>query len=578
MSATADAEGEFALDLPSGAPKEWNYTVAASAPGKGMGAEQASHSQPRGPTIRLSGAGTVTGKVSSPEGQGLEGASVSLQHDWNSKMLPGTFPAGVPQWVYRQLFWDPRILNLAVTTDTTGAFRFDDVPIGAYRTEASWGLERGTASETVTVRAGSTETLKLEIASGNTIEGKVMDQDGNPVYGAFVNGWDPQNRRPNQTAWAYGRTDADGRFVMRGAVGGPWTLNVSAAGFAFKTVNGIAAGDKSVEVRLVPLGWIEGVVTAEGSPFTGAFTVSIQSTSPQRGGGNDMRFVGMGGMEWGGGREETFASADGTWLLRGVGAGSWRVNVTTQDGWIPAATPEVSVSDGRGAGPVEIRLQRGASVVGRVAEEGSRAPIAGATVNLRIRGQATSGGQTWSWSQTDAKGTWSAQGMAAGTYVVAVQTTTGFQVEDEIRLEVGQTAQKDVLLAKWGSIRVVVVDSAGTGVANANVNLMTERGTWIQPNWDLLRKEGLVDWSRGNAWQKVMQTDASGVNVRMHVPPGRVQVSVNLPQGGKPPPVTWAVVESERTTDVTITLPAADASDEEKPGGSPVDCGGGKCG
>jgi protocatechuate 3,4-dioxygenase beta subunit len=556
MTATTDAEGAFALDLPPGTGKEWVYTIAATAQGKGLGAGQATHQQTgsRGATIRLMGVGSVSGKVNAPSGEGLEGASVTLAYDWNSKPPPG-LPSDVQPWMYQQMFWDPRMLNLAATTDATGSFRIDDVPAANYRVQASWGLDRGAASEAVSVRPGGVETVKLEIGSGNTIEGKVTDQDGKAIYGAYVNGSDPINNRQGENRSAYARSDAEGRFILRGVLGERWNLNVQAAGFAHKQVTGVANGDKSVEVRMTPLGWITGLVQAEGQPFQGAFTVSIQSTTPRRGDEGRGRFRGMG---WGGGggREETFTSADGTFTLRGVESGSWKVNVTTQDNWIPMNTPEIAVTDGRGTDGVEVRMTKGAVLVGAVVEEGARTPISGAGINLRIRGAAASGGTTWAWAQTDAKGQFTAQGLATGVYTVSVNAPTGLSWEEDVRLEAGTTVQKDFVSQRWGSVRVTVLDAQGAPVSGAQVNLQTERGSWVQPNWDALRKEGLVDFNRPNAWESVTQTDAQGVNVRTHVSPGRIQVNVWARGQKAQPPVTWCVVASDQVTEVTVQYPA----------------------
>ncbi len=568
LFATTDADGQFALPLPPGALKDWSYQVGAFAPGKGVGAAQVQASQVRGATIRLVGVGTVTGKGVSAAGAPLEGAAVTLMPDWGGRGVPLP-PDAAQNWMVRNMLWDPRVANLAATTDAEGAFRIDEIPVGAYRADATWGLDRGAASDVVSVRAGGTETVRVEVTSGSVIEGKVLDAQGVAIYGAFVNAYDPQNRGGGSRQMirsTYARSDAEGRFVLRSVVGGPWTISASASGFGQKSVAGIAVGDRSVELRLASLGWIDGVVTADGSPFQGAFTVSIQSTSPQGPQGNeDFGWrAGPGGWGYGGGREETFTSADGAFTFRGVAAGSWKVNVTTQDDWIPASNPEVAVNDGRGAGPVEIRLTRGASVCGAVLEEGTRAPISGATVNLRIRGTAASAGTTWAWIPTDAKGQFSAQGLASGTYIVSVQSPSGLTIEDEVRLEAGQRTQKDLFVAKWGTVRIRVVDPDGGPVAGANVSLQTERGTWIQPNWDLLRKENLLDFTQPNAWNLVMTTDATGTNVRYHVPPGRVQVQVGLREGGKrPPPPAWVVVESDRTSELTVALPPA----TETPGG-----------
>ncbi len=158
-----------------------------------------------------------------------------------------------------------------------------------------------------------------------------------------------------------------------------------------------------------------------------------------------------------------------------------------------------------------------------------------------------------------AKGRYSLQGLAAGTYVVNVNTPSGFAWDEEVRLESGQGSTKDLLAQRWGGVRAVVKDEAGAGIAGATVALQTERGTWVQVNWEAARKEGRVDFTKPGAWESLQQTDAAGVHQRCPVPPGRIKVVVTHRDFVSTGDV-WVDVGSDRETPVEIVL--------VKPGGA----------
>jgi hypothetical protein len=496
----------------------------------------------------------VTGTSGAP----LEGAAVTLAFDWNANQKSPPPGLDVQPWQLQQLIVDPRLTSLATATGAAGTFRLEGVPAGSYRLDASWGLDRGSAGTTVAVRAGGTETVDLRVGDGKTIEGRVVDGDGQPIAGATVNGWDPANRDPSGNRSSSARSDADGLWKLRNVTGDRWQLTVYAAGYASLQLPGVAAGATGVEARLTTLGWIEGQVLADGRPYAGSFSVSAQYTganeSNDRRGSRAMAPSGKGMFVDGTGqREESFSSPDGRFRIRGLSAGPWKLDVSTAEGWIPASPVEVVVSDGRAAGPAEVRLVRGATISGTLTEDGSAEPVAGGNVSLRLKGGAETGGQTWAWTTTDARGRYVSAGLAGGTYAIVAQTPSGLTVEDEVRLSAGQTLQRDLVALRFGSLTVHVVDAHGKAVEGAHVTIHGERGSVIQPNWDLLVRQRLVDTSKPNAWQRVQQTDAEGVNQRWHVPPGRTSVKVQhagLGLGG----IATVDVAPDRNADVTVTL------------------------
>jgi protocatechuate 3,4-dioxygenase beta subunit len=147
-----------------------------------------------------------------------------------------------------------------VRVDRTGLFRIDGLEPGRYEVRASDDV-RAAASATVQVDAGG--SVDLELTARASIGGVVVDQDGHPVSGADVT-WsssakDP--KLPGRFSWsgfakATGRTNEEGRFVVRGLAAGTYKTTVAVDGVTLDPAlrvdlaAGQQAGDVRVEVRI----------------------------------------------------------------------------------------------------------------------------------------------------------------------------------------------------------------------------------------------------------------------------------------------------------------------------------------
>jgi hypothetical protein len=567
--ATTDAQGRFTLTLPWAVPKgqkEWSYAVFAVGASGGVGAAQVASARADAVRIRLLSTGAVTGKVTGSDGSPVEGANVLLSMDFDRRNLPADPSIGANPWILQQGFSDPRVATLAACTDASGRYRIAEVPAAGYRASAMWGLERSSLSDAVTVRAGATETIDLVVGGGSQITGTVTDTAGVPIAGATVVANDPQGRRGNVSRSGSARTDVDGTFVLRSLSGDRYQVYVSANGYAPCPKISARVGDR-LEPRLTPLGWVEGVVLYDGKPWPGAFSVSAQSLATDSSGPPSPvnTITSVGGLDrWrgpGGGGEQTFASADGRFTYRGLPAGPWRIQVTTREGLVAVGAPEVTVADGQGVGPIEVRLQRGATFSGTLVEGSTRQPLEGASLNLQMKQPSTPGGPTsGSGAQTDAQGRFAMTGLAGGVYTLTVYTPVGFTWDEEVRLESGQDVRRDLTSERWGGVRVTAQDDKGAPVVGANVAFQTERGTYIQVNWEGMRREGRLDFSKPNVWESLQQTDATGTNVRGWLPPGRLKVVVNHKDYASAE--SYVQVTSDRETPITLTM---------TPNGAPAD-------
>lgn len=553
-SATTDAEGRFELPAPPWAAPGTQMGLIATSPTEGLGslfAQLPPRQDARGKPveIRLLGSGVVEGTVADGAGQPVEGAVVSVSLDWQAMQRPGR----QTDWTLVNALSDPRMATrLTAVTDAAGRFALASVPAAVYGATAQWGALSAASDEPLEVRAGATLRVTLTLGEGATIEGTVLDTEDRPVAGAAL--WaQPQEQRPGSSrSWAEGRSQSDGRFVLRNIGAGPYTLTAQAAGYGGANQRDVTAGTRDVLLRLKAMGWVEGQVVVGGEPLAGTFTVTGQRKGEAEGAGRRMR----GMQEEGGARTLTTSSADGRFVLRGLSAGEWALTVTTPDGLVSSAPVAVSVSDGRGAGPVTLPLTQGATLLAEL-ESSDGGPLANAWVwawaARRPDGTQPAGAS----GRSDPKGRVRLAGMGAGTFTLSISSESGVQWTETVDLAAGEERRARFRERKPGRVRVTVQDASGQPVAKAAPVLTDASGNQVWPNWQLLRRDGLVDRNDPSAWERATTTDAEGVLLRHHVPPGRYRVSAQREGFTAAPEPDWIEVASDAVTDVTVVLTAA---------------------
>lgn len=555
-STTTDGEGRFDLPAPVWASPGSSWVLIASSSTEGVGSvhaalPQKNESRGKPLEIRLSGTGSVEGTVKDGGGQPAQGAAITLTMDWNAMQAQARTGGRGFDWMAWQALQDPNVASrLTAVSDAEGRFTVLGVPTAMYRLEALWGGLQATFPEALDVRAGSPARADLVLGEGLTISGMVLDGEDRPVPGAQVYG-QPGEQRPGATpTWPNGRSQSDGAFTLRNVGTGTYALTAQAAGYTSETVRNVTPGTRDVTLRLKALGWVEGQVTTDGEPLAGAFTVTATRKAERNPSGRAKEMV-----EDGGGRSQLFSSPDGRFVLRGLSSGDWHVSASTPDGLVVLEAMSVSVTDGRGSGPVRLTLQQGARIIAEVEGADGR-PLVGAWVWAQTaRGedgrQGPGGG-----GRTDDKGTVLLRGLGAGPYRVSVNTDQGVQWSEALDLTAGEEKRLRMREQLPGRVRVTVVDAGGNPLAKANPSLTDASGNQIWPNWQLLRRDGLIDTRGPDAWERATTTDASGTLMRHHVPPGRYRVSAVLAGYTPPADAPWVEVGSGAVTDVTVTLTA----------------------
>ncbi len=554
------SDGSFELQAPSWSSRGWNLLAISDT--AGIATKYVRFDKQGKPTgtiqIQLNGAGTVTGKVTDAGGAPVDGALVQAKIDigeTQKQRMPG-----VNGYNLRNLIENDARFNFSAVSGADGSYVLADIPVAAYRITAAFGLDRSQSEEIVIVSPGTPVAADIKLGGGGVIEGWVVDSNEQPIAGAQVSASPAGPRRGNYW-WMdrpAARSQSDGRFVLRGVSDGTYNLSAWAAGYGAGTENNVDAGTADATLRMTPLGWIDGVVSVDRAPFRGTFTVT--ATLRNNAGDGSSR---MNSRGWRNNRTEVFNTDDGRFELRGLTGGEYDIRASTKAGLIALQAARVTVAQGQGTQDVRLELSQGGTVYGRITKEATGAPIPNAYVYVQLRdqGSADQSGATSGNTRADRKGTYSISGLGSGAYNVRVWMDGGQSISAAVDVQVGTRHEVNLVERQPGAIQVTVVDESGAVIENARPNVRSSTGVVINPNWQLMRKEGLLD-NEANAWHLARHTAADGINVRYHVPPGRYEVTaykqgyVLAPEGA-----AWTDVRGGATSAVEVVL-------KKKPDGS----------
>lgn len=361
------------------------------------------------------------------------------------------------------------------------------------------------------------------------VEGRVTDANDRPVAGATV---EARALPPPTDAIVpplTTTTDADGRFAFGGLAEGAWAVLARHPGFAGAVPVTVTTGTTDARLALGTLGWIEGTVRrADGEPLTGAWEVVVAAA------GGEAPGLALAVRD---GRFESPRLVATTFRVTLRAAGATAGAAPAADALVTTAPQSVAVADGQGT-RVDLVLQRGAVLHGRVEEAGTGAAVEGAELHARLDGAPSTGGRTEAKTKSAADGTYELAGLASGHWVVVV-TTEGFATRRE-RATLGPeaTEARTVAVARWAAVTVNVVDEAGKPVSGAILRATPEDGD--------ATAAGVVDGSPYG-------TNDRGRQV-LRVGPGTWNVGARTddpPRIGAPERVT---VEAGGSAEVTVTL------------------------
>ncbi|PYQ21991.1 MAG: hypothetical protein DMF79_06910 [Acidobacteria bacterium] len=273
-------------------------------------------------------------------------------------------------------------------TGPDGRFEFRGLASGDYTLVASKrGYSRDRIDPVKVAEGRGGEAFELVLKPGATISGFVKDRGGNGVPGYRLAAR-PSGAVSGPMMGPFGGplteepTGADGSFFIEGlAAGESYELQVMSETGPGARKAGVTAPAEGVEITVTGKGRIRGqVADADGHAVT---DFEVAYVPPAAGGG--MRFsmrVGPGRGR-GPGQMVSVHAEDGRFELDDVPAGKWDVEATAS-GYQRGRAAGIGVEEGGSAEGVEVRLTRGAAILGRVLESRSGRPVMDASVRADV--------------------------------------------------------------------------------------------------------------------------------------------------------------------------------------------------
>ncbi len=275
------------------------------------------------------------------------------------------------------------------TSGPGGAFTVEGLPRGTVEVRAV--AQDGRKGKT-TAEAGSAEPVTVTLSPGVAIRGTVTTTGGEPVPGASVLAFSPQDG--SQTIEA--TSDAAGSFALEGAQPGSWLVRASADGFASarKTVTVPDRGEpEPVRLELAPGHTLHGTVRGlSGAELEGCGIWSPSGATAK-------------------------PDADGRFTLEGLPAGTVEITAMVMPG-NRSRTVTAEIPEDADPPEVEIDFGGGATLSGTVTRGG--APVPGLTVTA---GNVTTGSSNA--TVTGEAGGYTFESLDAGEYQVAVRGPSG---------------------------------------------------------------------------------------------------------------------------------------------------------
>ena len=355
-------------------------------------------------------------------------------------------------------------------------------------------------ADRVTVVADqTTSSIDFSLATGGSITGTVVSAaDGTPIEDADV--WADTYDCCGGGNWA--RTDEDGTYTISGLAEGEYRVQVDARG------EGVVReyfDDTQDWGQADPVTVVAGQATSDVD-FSLEAGGSISGTVYEADGATPVANADVWADTYdccaGGAWART--ESDGTYLLSGLAADDYRVQVQVPDeGLVPEfydditswdEADRVSVVAGQTTSDIDFSLGSGGSIFGTVYESDGITLVSGADVSAE--------GQTGGWghSRSAADGTYNIQGLPSGDYVVraeALDQSLAAQFYDGesdwglatlVSVTVGEVVPLiDFQLDTGGSVSGTVYESDGTtAIANADIwaNRTIGGGGWGRTSSD----------------------------------------------------------------------------------------------
>lgn len=320
--------------------------------------------------------------------------------------------------------------------------------------------------------------FKREGYSAKTVRGTKVDAASKPVEvvldpgveisgrvtrgGAGVEGVNV--RAISQDGMAAAVTASDGSFTITDLTPGQMMLNVMKQDSFIQEMRSVTAPTRDLMIELPPGGRIAGHVVDKSThqPVT-SFLAGVTTS---RGGGGMM--VMMPPMQ------KQFTSDDGSFVLEGIKPGSTQV-VVNAPGYTTARVPNIEVEDGKTVPDVEVGVETGAKLTGRVTGTDGT-PIAGVSVredpmasgNRVMRFNAID-----SSASTDPSGEYTIDSLEPGEKTFTFSRSGYTAQQKTVTIAAGKDSRLDVQLSSGMRATGLVVTDGGAPIPDADVRAVS---------------------------------------------------------------------------------------------------------
>jgi hypothetical protein len=304
----------------------------------------------------------------------------------------------------------------------------------------------------------STKPMDVVLDPGVEISGRIT-RGGAGLEGVNV-------RAMSQDGFSVAVSGSDGAFRLTDLTPGQMMLSINKQESFIQETRSVSAPTRDLVIEVPGGGRITGRVLDKNShqPVT-SFMAGV--TTSRSGGGMVMMMPPM---------QKQFTSDDGSFVLEGIKPGMTQV-VVNAPGYTTARVPNIEVEDGKTAPDVEVDVETGAKLTGRVTgPDGS--PLAGVFVrndpmagNSRVmRFDGNDGSAT-----TDPSGEYTMDTLEPGEKTLSFSRSGYISQQKTVTVAAGKDARLDVQMSTGIRATGFVVTDSGAPVADATV--MASSGT-----------------------------------------------------------------------------------------------------
>lgn len=367
-------------------------------------------------TSTVAYSGSISGRVTNGSGAGISGLTVQVYE------------------------WPPENDELAsALTDSSGNYTITGLPAGEYLVAAFAGLTSlpylneiyndtlfYLEATPVTVTAsGTANGINFQLAPSGMITGTVTNTSGDPIAGMWVLA---DNYDDEDAMFSDALTDSEGVYRMTGLPPGDYRIGTESDDIELNYIN--TYYDNVTEELLASRVTLTGTETVSGINFVLSPGGAISGTVRDAGGnpieGVEIEAMGYSSEGWFG---EVQTEADGTYILTGLAFGSYRIRACGSCSGQPYVDKYYNNADWSSASPVTVVVSQtttgidfvlgaGTSISGYVygwdADSSSYVPLVGAELSAENISTGSWGG----WAETESDGSYTMDGIAAGSYRV----------------------------------------------------------------------------------------------------------------------------------------------------------------